>query len=307
MSYTPPHEPTVWQLDSLLAEDDSVLTWIGADESRWPISGGLAPMPGVQPGVALQSIAGPMGSFKHLDQVGARQDGVTWEDTVWDATELDLGVNISAPSPREFRLVMHRWLDSWDTRTQGRLTWYSRQFGEWWIDLRAAKLPANVIKTAPASLTTLDVNWVGRADFPFWVSFDSVSALVASDPTILTDPAGRNPPGWLPLWNRGDQPGWARFVVQGPGTFTFGDGVSSNQVIFGPVPAGVQVLITTLPRLRSIREINTGTNLYPLLQGRWTVPIPRGEAVHIPCSVTGAQAGVTRVVASLTPYRRWPE
>lgn len=302
-----PNPPNIWQLSSLLADDESIVTWIGADGSRWPLSGGLAPMPGVQPGVVLQSVAGLMGAFKHLDQVGARQDGVTYEDTVWDATEVDLGINISAQSPREFRLTFHRWIDSWDTRTQGRMMWYSRQFGEWWVDLRAMKLPANVIKTGPATMTSLDLNWVARADFPFWQSFDSTAALVASNATTLVDPSGLNPNGWLPLWNRGDQDGWPRHLVQGPGTFTFGDGVSSNTVTFGPVPAGVQVLITTLPRIRSIQEVNTGDNLYHLLRGRFTVPIPRSAAVHIPCSVTGATAGVTRVISSLTPYRRWPE
>jgi hypothetical protein len=306
-AYTVPSPPNLWQTNSLLADNESIVVWIGADGSRWPLSGGLATMPGVQPGVVLQSVAGLLGSFKHLDQQGARQDGVTYEDTVWDPTEVDLGINISGRTPREFRLTMHNWIDSWDTRTTGRLSWFTREFGEWWIDLRAQKLPASVLKLAPAGVTTWDTNWVARADFPFWSSTDSVSQLVAINPITLVDPAGINPAGWLPLWNRGDQDGWPTHILQGPGTFTMGDGVSSNQIVFGPVPAGVQVQIVTLPRIRTIQEINTGANLYDLLQGRFTVPIPRGQAVHIACSVTGAQAGLTKIISTLTPYRRYPE
>ncbi|QIS06753.1 hypothetical protein F5X71_34580 [Nocardia brasiliensis] len=264
-------------------------------------------MPGVQDGVSMREISGLMGGFKHLDQQSARQDGVTWEDTVWEAAEIDIGITISGRSARAYRITAHNWINSWDTRTQGRLCFYSRQYGEWWTDLRLLKQPGEVFKNSPASMTMQDFTWAARADLPFWTSFDSVSALVANSPTNLADPKGVGAPNFLPLWNRGDQDGWARFVLRGPGTFTFGDGVSNNTVAFGPVPAGVQVLVTTLPRLRAITEINTGVNMYELLTGRFTTPIPRGRAVHIPCKVTGAVAAQTKVIASLTPYRRWPE
>lgn len=304
--YTPPHPPNLWQTMELLADDVSLLTWIGADGSRWPLTGGLAPMPGVQNGVVIRDITGLMGSFRHLDQQGARQDGVSWQDVVWDAQEVDFGITVTAQSPREYRLTWHRWLDSWDTRTTGRMVAFSRQYGEWWLDLRLLKGPSDQLKHSPASVTTQDFNWAARADTPFWTSFDSTCALTASNATTLVpDAGGAN--NFASLWNRGDQPVWPRYLLQGPGTFVFGDGVTNTTVTFGPITSGVQVLFDTLPRARSVREINTSANLYPKLTGRFGAPVPRGASVHIPVKVTGAIAGTTKVVAALTPLRRWPE
>lgn len=313
--YTPPSPPTIYATNRLLAADESLVTWIGADRSRHFLSGGLEPHPAVDEGVIVKDIKGLMAAFKHLDQQGARQDGVDWKDAVWDAQEIDFTITVFGQSPNGYRRAQKAWMDSWDPKRQGRLVWFSRMSGERWLDLRLLKEPGDQFKAGPASMTIQDFTWAARADIPFWTGADSTCTLVASNATTLTNPAG-GAKNFLPLWNRGDQDSWPRYIVKGPGTFTIGDGTTSAKVVFGPLTAGQQVLITTLPRKRSIIELTTQVNLFPLLQGRFGSPVPANadsripvaqRAVHIPVTVTGATTNVTRIDASLTPLWKWPE
>jgi hypothetical protein len=298
--------PTVWATNQLLTGDESIITWVGCDGSMWPISGGIAPMPGAQEGAALGDIKGLMGSFKHLDQTSARQDGATWLDAVWDPLELDFTIHIFGLTPSGFRFQQAGWMNSWDPKLTGKLVWWTRHSGERWLRLRLLKEPTDQIKLTPAMVGTQAYTWTARADIPFWQSFDSVSSLVASNSTTLTNPAGGTK-NFLALWNRGDQVAWPRYIIQGPGTFTLGDGVTSSQVIFGPLTTGQTALITTVPSIRSVTDLN-GDNLYPLMSGRFDNPIPASPTgIHIPCSVTGATASVTQINAALTPMWKWPE
>lgn len=313
--YTPPNPPAAYATTRLLTADESIVTWIGPDRSRHYLSGGLMPHPAVDEGVIIKDMKGLMAPFKNLDQQSARQDGVDWKDTVWEPAELDFTVNVFGQSPNGFRRAQKSWFDSWDPKRQGRMVWFSRLSGERWIDLRLLKEPSDSLKNTPAMIATQDYTWAARADTPFWTGVDSTSQLVASNSTTLTLTGG-TVKNFLPLWNRGDQDSWPRYLVKGPGTFTIGDGTTTAQVIFGPLTAGQQVLITTLPRVRSIIELTTSTNLFPLLQGRFGSPIPANadsrvpvsqRTIHIPVTVTGATTGVTSITGSCTPYWKWPE
>jgi hypothetical protein len=65
--------------------------------------------------------------------------------------------------------------------------------------------------------------------------------------------------GFLPLTNIGSVDAWPRYLCyagSGTPTFYFGDGPNSSSLIpFGPLEPGQVVLITTLPRLRSIVDV----------------------------------------------------
>lgn len=307
-NFTPTNAPTPLAINSLLHDDLSVITWVGWEGSRHPLAGGVSPVPGAQSGVSLVDIKGLMAPIKHLDKQGARQDGADWVDALWEVGELDLTVDVTGVDPASYRRAMRAWVDSWDTKQTGRLVWYSSQLGEWWLTLRLLKEPSDVIKAAPAMMNHQVLQWAARYDYPLWASFDSTSQQTATGATVLADPTGTTAPGFLPLWNRGDQGAWPVYLCQGPGTFTIGDnGVGTNVMTFGPLKAGQQARITTLPNRRTITDLQTGVNLYPLLTNRFASAIPAGAAVHVPVSVTGATAGVTSIQASLTPYRKWPE
>ncbi len=304
MSFASP--PTLMATQQLLMGDESIVTWMGADGSVWPLSGGVAPMPGVQEGAALADVKGLMATFKMIDQQSARQDGATWLDTVWEPLELDFTVHIFGNSPSGFRAQQAGWMNSWDPKLTGKLVWWSRSSAERWLWLRLLKEPSDQIKLASAMIGTQAYTWAARADVPFWQSFDSVSSLVASSSTTLSSSVG-GANNFLPLWNRGDQASWPRYIIQGPGTFTLGDGLSTGSVVFGPLKVGQIALITTLPSIRAVTDLN-GNNLYPLMQGRFDNPIPASPTgIHIPCTVTGATANLTQINASLTPLWKWPE
>ncbi len=302
-----PTPPTVWATQQLLAGDESIITWIGVDGSIWPVSGGVAPMPGAQEGVALADIKGLMAPFKMIDQQSARQDGATWLDTVWEPLELDFSIHVFGLTPSGYRAQQAGWMGSWDPKLTGKLVWFTKSSGERWLRLRLLKEPSDQIKLTPAMQGVQTFTWAARADIPFWQSFDSVSSLVASNSTTLANPAG-GPSNFLPLWNRGDQGAWPRYIIQGPlTTITIGDGLTSGQVVFGPLTAGQTALITTMPSVRTVSDLN-GNNLYPLMQGRFDNSIPASDTgIHIPCTVTGATANVTQINAALTPLWKWPE
>lgn len=313
--YTVPSPPTLYATNRLLAADESLVTWIGYDRSRHFLSGGMEPHPAVDEGVIIKEVKGLMGPWKHLDQQGARQDGVDWKDSVWDPIEIDMTVTVFGQTPNGMRRAQKSWMDSWDPKQQGRMVWFSRLSGERWLNLRLLKEPGDQFKYGPASVTVQDFTWSVRGDVPFWASFDSTSQLIASNSHTLANPAG-GANNFLPLWNRGDQDSWPRYLVVGPGTFTIGDGTTSSVVVFGPLTAGQQVLITTLPRIRSIIELTTSANLFDLLQGRFGAPIPASadsripvaqRGVHVPVTVTGATTGVTSITGSCTPLWKWPE
>jgi hypothetical protein len=63
--------------------------------------------------------------------------------------------------------------------------------------------------------------------------------------------------GWVRFVNWGDQPMPPRFTVQGPGTFSFGDGPgSSNFVSFGPILEGQSAQILTDARKRGVYDLS---------------------------------------------------
>jgi hypothetical protein len=302
-----PAAPRLLETNQLLAGDESIVTLIAPNGTIWPLTGGVAPHPIIDSGVIVEDWKGLMAPFKMIDQVSARQDGATWMDTVWDPLELDFTVRIFGQTPVQYRQVQRGWMDAWDPKLQGKLVWFSRYSGEWFVWLRLLKEPSEQLKLAPAMQTSLALTWTARADIPFWQSFDSTSSLVASNATTLTNPLG-GAHNFAPLWNRGDQSAWPRYILQGPGTFTIADGLTPGVVTFGPLVAGQTALIATLPSKRSVIDLTSGANLYPLMKGRFDNPLPASPVgAHIAVTVTGAATSVTQVNASLTPLRKWPE
>ena len=139
-------------------------------------------------------------------------------------------------------------------------------------------------------------------------------------PSILDwrmgDNAGIKQTGFLRLTNFGDQDEWPTLTAYGPGTFSFGNGPSTEtSVVFGPIEEGRIALIETDPGKRGVYDISTDIprtdELYKLLKGRWSNPVPArklgfaAEPVQIPVSIEGGNYD-SRVDASITPRKRWP-
>lgn len=133
----------------------------------------------------------------------------------------------------------------------------------------------------------------------------------------MGDNASIKQSGYLNLTNFGDQPAYPSLLIYGPGTFKFSNGGGSDATIeFGPLKEGEVALVEAHPGERGVYQIPSGapTNdkLYSLLKGRWSRPIPARTLSSIPettqmaVEVEGGDYN-TKVIASITPRRRWPD
>jgi len=236
----------------------------------------------------------------------------------------------------------------------------------------AATVQADLI--ALSNIGTGDVTVAGATGGPFTVTFPT-SGTIGTSAALLTASHAKVSPittGFVPLTNIGDQDGWPSYLCYGPGIFAFANGPGSSSMITlgtaaSPILDNQVVLITTMPRLRSVVDLTpnlptqaltgvqtfleqlidlisgvSGTltvgetqassgvppllqwfeslfgikppqgNLYALLNGRFTNPIPgvpqpfMASESYIPVSITNGNAN-SQIVASVTPQRRWPE
>lgn len=245
-----------------LTNIDAHIAYKGWDGSIFHMEGPLTPVAGAQNGVILQTIQGLGGQFVHIANQGARQHGATWQDALFNQTEIDFTLETSAAYAAEHRSVVRGWLGAWRPDKLGLLSWFTPEMGEWWCDVRHGKPIPDQLKYAWGTRQTF--TWTARNDDAFWKSFDSVSRFPQEGDTFTG-----NGTGFLPLTNIGTEDGWARYLCYGPGTFHFGDGPGSSSMIsFGPLEAGQIVLITTLPRLRSIVDL-TPTAPLPQQLNSW--------------------------------------
>ena len=251
--YTPPAPPSLWATNMVELGIDPHITYTGHDGTRHPISGPFAPILGAEPGVQMVQIYGLEAPIKHLDTQGAREDGTTWNDSVRDAAEIDIQATFSAATPAEFRRVKRRWFDAWDPKKLGRLSWFTPEVGEWWCYVRKFKEITDQEKFSPATQCSATYQWSARNDAAFWQSVDSTSD------TGTPGASGSPPPtawsGFLPLANRGTEDAWPRYLVTGPGSFSFGD-IGGKTITFGPLLPGQRVLITTNPRFPSVVDVS---------------------------------------------------
>lgn len=292
------------------------LAWVRVYDGNakvWQIDGPMAPRPPQGEGVRLLKIKfKPL--FKHLDQAGAHQIGVTRLDTTWDAAEVEMTLKFIGRTPGAARRVFRNWLTGWDPRGEIQMAWFTSQLGNWWINMRHLETMSDDMPAG--NHLSFEMNWAARADFPWFRSFDSRSPVMTADgsgnlvdPIKATQPHLAAPTNFQRVTNWGDQPAFPTHLLQGPGTFTIGDNGGSGTVTI-PVRAGQLVHVTTDPAVQTVTEINTGANLYPLIKGRFSRPVPArpgGYEIRIPISVTGSQPGITSALTRLTPLRRWPQ
>ena len=133
--------------------------------------------------------------------------------------------------------------------------------------------------------------------------------------TAADNTAAGSSTGTVQLFNVGTEDGWPTYTLTGPATrFQIGDGPGGvgGAVSIGPIAAGQAVQVTTFPQNRSVIDVaNPSNNLYPLMSGRFTTPIPGvampadATSVIIPVAVAGGDA-TTSIVANLTPLRIAP-
>lgn len=144
------------------------------DAMVFHLMGPMSPMPGVQAGVtiAAESIKGLIAPWQTLDQSGANQDGVTFNDAVYSPAEIDMLVEVHGANPAETRTVIRDWIGSWDAHNQGELQVLTPEQGLWWAPVRWLKAPTDAMMRASSNRQRF--LWTCRVDDSFWRSYDSV-------------------------------------------------------------------------------------------------------------------------------------
>ena len=166
------------QFRRLVEGDEPLITYVSYDGSAtFHLMGALAPIPGIQDGITItrESIKGMIAPWMTLDQAGANQDGVTFNDAVYQPAEIDMVVEAHGLTTQGTRAVIRDWIAAWDAHQQGQLFVFTRENGMWWAPVRWLKAPTDSLMRAK-SLRQRFV-WTCRIDDAFWrSSYDSVSS-----------------------------------------------------------------------------------------------------------------------------------
>lgn len=164
-----------WGTKQALRDQDTWISYIGVDGSIFYLAGPLAPVAGAQNGLVAQKIMGLMPNADMLELRGARQDGATWTDAVYEVGDIMMKLEASGTSPQNIRNVIRQWISSWDPRRTGVLSVFTPDMGEWWANVRQAK---NITDTLDKDYTwsgRLPLTWSAKNYDAFWYSVDSVS------------------------------------------------------------------------------------------------------------------------------------
>jgi hypothetical protein len=180
------------------------VTYVGRDGTKFYLSGPLAPTPGAQNGVVM--IGNPTGfmpPFQHLDNEGARQDGTTWFDALYDPAEIDFQVEVSGITTADTRAVIRSWLGAWDAKQRGRLHVFTPENGEWWARVRQLKTPTDQLTHTYETYGKQRFTWSARNDDAFWESFDSVDtfSMSLSSLTEKFQTVGTGIAGWTQTYS----------------------------------------------------------------------------------------------------------
>lgn len=243
------------------------ISFTSADGVIFYLQGAKAPILSCEDGIGLLGMDGLQAPFSLLDEQGARQDGITNLDTVFDPAVLNLYLEASGRTPASLRQVVRTWMSAWNPPSVGTLTVFTPQMGHWWMPVRQRVTPDDMMNSLDPSLhRRWRFKWQCRGDNAFWQGVDSVSYQPGGLYPGAPQSSAGNLAGWLPLTNLGTRPAWPRFLCYGPGTFTIGNGavistqgnVTINPVQFGPLQEGQIACIYTDPRLRSVVDLSPG-------------------------------------------------
>jgi hypothetical protein len=230
------------------------------------LQGGQSPSLSCQDGFGLIDMEGMQAPFSLLDEQGARQDGITNLDTVFDPAIIKMTLEASGTTYASFRRAVRMWISSWNPPNVLTLSVFTQQLGQWWMPVRQSKPIPDALQQDPTLHRRFAFKWECRGDNAFWQGIDSTSVFPAPGVTLSDGTVN----GWCPLTNFGTRPAWPRFLCiagnTGGVTFTLGNGAvptaqgtisnSGSPVTFGPLEAGQIAAIYTQPRLRSVVDLS---------------------------------------------------
>jgi len=203
----PPGPISQWGMNQALQNQLAWISYIGTDGSIFYLAGPAAPMAGAQDGLVLRKHMGLMAPFELLELKGARQDGATWTDTVYEPAEIMLTLEASSTSSQGIRNVIRQWISAWDPAvgnpghpTQlGVISVHTPDLGEWWAPVRLSKNISDVFDKDYTYSFKQAFTWACKNYSSFWYGPDSTS--VFNSNTVQYVVVNKDPVGSFTLAN----------------------------------------------------------------------------------------------------------
>jgi hypothetical protein len=212
----------LWQNNLALDFTHSQIAYVGYEGTIFHLSGPFAPLLGAQSGVVMKDISGIDPPFKMLDNKGARQDGTTWYDALYDPGTINMSVDIGGINAADFRSVMRAWWGAWDPKQVGKLCWFSPERGEWWALARLSKPVPNNFKQDFYQSWLANFTWTIQNDNAFWFGPPSVCQVSTNSQVNLADT-------FTASYDSGLGPNWTE-ITSGPGQIAALGGGSATGV-----------------------------------------------------------------------------
>lgn len=240
-----------WGINQALRNQDTWISYTGVDGTIFYLGGPMAPVAGAQDGLVLKKHMGLMAPFEMLELRGARQDGATWTDAVYDVGDIMLGLEASGIGPQNIRDVLRHWISAWDPKKTGILSVFTPDMGEWWANVRLGKNVSDQFDKDYTWSGKQTLVWSAKNYDAYWYSVDSTSSFGADIVNVSEDFTKQSNVSTLGS-------SWTQFVTPNTANGTCGikDGAavllpSGNGQIFGAqnlynTPSGTDDQIVTI-------------------------------------------------------------
>lgn len=179
-----------------LVTGDKPTMWLDAydDSLGFHLLGGLAAPyhdPMEPEAVSVKDLKGLIPPWKHIQQKGATQDGITHLDALYDPTEIEMFVDCKGRDWRHTAQVVRDLIASIDAKQQSVLNFVTLDMGHWWAPVRwfqgAPPDPLRAVQRGqPLSLRLQGDNAFWRSDdhtASFGFAYESMTELFAVDHT----------------------------------------------------------------------------------------------------------------------------
>lgn len=177
---THPHIPQMW-LDSY---DESV---------RIHLMGGYAIPDRMAPEcVRLTGLDGLVPPWKHIQQKGASEDGVTHIDALYDPTEIKCKFRIQGRDNQARRETQRLLVDSIDAKQQSTLNFLTHEMGHWWAPVRWFQGGDNAVKIVTEQELAVRL----QGDDAFWRTYDDTAAFTPTYATLDAQEFDEELTGW---------------------------------------------------------------------------------------------------------------
>jgi hypothetical protein len=122
--------------------------------------------------IRVKDLKGLIPPWSNITQKGATQDGSTYITSLYDESEVDMTVVARGRMGEYTRKLIRTWIDSWDPKKPGELSWWTHEQGRWWAPVRWGKQPLD--KLMGGNWTRQQFGWVMKIYDAFWRSYDCV-------------------------------------------------------------------------------------------------------------------------------------